>query len=275
MTGGAAQRGAGVWPNGRARGLGPRDCRFESCHSEIRQNHMMAVWFCRFLLSETTDGGQVRSMTFSLLTILDMIGTVAFAISGALTGIRQRMDIFGVNVLAICTATGGGMLRDIIVGRFPPAMFRNPAYVAVACVTANIVFLVVRRKRAVPKTVITVYDKVLFWFDTFGLAAFTVDGVMMGIDQGYGYNIFLISFLGFTTGVGGGALRDILANQMPYIFRKHIYAIASIAGAVTTGLFEYYLPGLRLPGMLSGFAVVILLRFLAAHYEWNLPVIKM
>ncbi len=98
---------------------------------------------------------------------------------------------------------------------------------------------------------------------------------MMGIDQGYGYNIFLISFLGFTTGVGGGALRDILANQMPYIFRKHIYAIASIAGAVTTGLFEYYLPGLRLPGMLSGFAVVILLRFLAAHYEWNLPVIKM
>ena len=126
MTGGAARRGAGVWPNGRARGLGPRDCRFESCHSEIRQNHMMAVWFCRFLLSETTDGGQVRSMTFSLLTILDMIGTVAFAISGALTGIRQRMDIFGVNVLAICTATGGGMLRDIIVGRFPAGYVPEP-----------------------------------------------------------------------------------------------------------------------------------------------------
>ena len=214
-------------------------------------------------------------MTFSLLTILDMIGTVAFAISGALTGIRQRMDIFGVNVLAICTATGRGMLRDIIVGRFPPAMFRNPAYVAVACVTANIVFLVVRRKRAVPKTVITVYDKVLFWFDTFGLAAFTVAGVDLTIAAvGMAAPLTPI-LLGLVTGVGGGALRDILAYQMPYIFRKHIYAIASIAGAVTTGLFEYYLPGLRLPGMLSGFAVVILLRFLAAHYEWNLPVIKM
>ena len=77
-----------------------------------------------------------------LLIIFDLIGTVAFAISGAITGIKKRMDIFGVNILAIVTACGGGLLRDVVMGDFPPKMFVDPFYVAVAAIVANIVFLV-------------------------------------------------------------------------------------------------------------------------------------
>ena len=171
-------------------------------------------------------------MPVTLLTLFDFIGTVAFAISGALVGIHKKMDIFGVNVLAVTTACGGGMIRDLIIGCIPPKMFQNPVFVLVAVVVANIVFLLCYLHRHMPKKLARFYDAMLFWFDSVGLAAFTVDGVMAGVRAGHGSNAFLICFLGFMTAVGGGALRDVMANQMPDIFRKHIYAVAAIAGAV-------------------------------------------
>ena len=171
-------------------------------------------------------------MPWSMLFLFDLIGTIAFAISGAFVGIRKGMDIFGVNVLAVTTACGGGLMRDLIIGSIPPQMFRNPFFVMVAIVVANVVFLLMYLHRHMPRKVAPLYDKLLFWFDSLGLAAFTVDGVMAGIAMGYGDNEFLICFLGFMTAVGGGALRDVLAGQTPDIFRKHVYAVAAIAGAV-------------------------------------------
>ena len=184
------------------------------------------------------------------------------------------MDIFGVNVLAITTACGGGLMRDLIIGSIPPQMFRNSFFVMVAVVVANVVFLLMYLHRHMPRKVAPLYDKLLFWFDSLGLAAFTVDGVMAGIAIGHGDNEFLICFLGFMTAVGGGALRDLLANQMPDIFRKHIYAVAAIAGAVLMVVLLRLFGSQRI-AMISGFLLVLLLRFLAARFLWNLPKVKM
>lgn len=208
-----------------------------------------------------------------LLLIFDFIGTIAFAISGAFVGIKKKMDIFGVNVLAITTACGGGMIRDLIIGDTPAGMFRNPIYVAVAAVIANIVFLLMYRHKHIPKKLAPLYDTMLFWFDTLGLAAFTVDGVMAGVEAGFYDNAFLICFLGFMTGVGGGALRDIMANQMPDIFRKHIYAVAAIAGSVFMTAV-YRVTESQRGAMICGFLLVLTLRNLAKYFQWNLPKVE-
>lgn len=214
-----------------------------------------------------------KVMPDTLLSLFDLIGTIAFAISGAFVGIHKKMDIFGVNVLAVTTACGGGMIRDLIIGCIPPMMFQNPRFVLVAVIVANIVFLLAYRRRHLPRKFVRVYDEMLFWFDTLGLAAFTVDGVMAGVRAGFGENHFLICFLGFITAVGGGALRDVMANQMPDIFRKHIYAVAAIAGAVLMTTVLHF-SGTENAAMVAGFLLVLVLRKLAAHFRWNLPKIE-
>ena len=151
-------------------------------------------------------------MTEVLILIFDLIGTIAFAISGALVGVGKRMDLFGTIVLAVCTATGGGLMRDLVVGNIPPYMFRNPLFVGIAALVALVGFFLVYLHTKMPKILSTVYDKMLFWFDTLGLAAFTVDGVMVGIRKGYEDNVFLLVFLGFLTAVGGGTLRCLAAH---------------------------------------------------------------
>ena len=213
-------------------------------------------------------------MPWTLLFLFDLIGTIAFSISGAFVAIRKGMDIFGVNVLAVTTACGGGLMRDLIIGSIPPQMFRNPFFVMAAVVVANVVFLLMYLHRHMPRKAAQIYDHLLFWFDTLGLAAFMVDGVMAGIAVGHGDNEFLICFLGFITAVGGGALRDVLAGQTPDIFRKHIYAVAAIAGAVLmAGLLR--LIGSQQIAMVGGFLLVPVLRYLAARFLWNLPKVKM
>lgn len=213
-------------------------------------------------------------MSWSLLFLFDLIGTIAFAISGAFVGIRKGMDVFGVNVLAVTTACGGGLMRDLIIGSIPPQMFRNSFFVMVAIVVANVVFLLMYLHHHMPRKMAPLYDKLLFWFDTLGLAAFTVDGVMAGIALGHGDNHFLICFLGFMTAVGGGALRDVLADQTPDIFRKHIYAVAAIAGAMLMVVLLQLFGSQRI-AMIGGFLLVIVLRFLAAHFRWNLPKVRL
>lgn len=212
-------------------------------------------------------------MSLSLLTVFDLIGTIAFSISGAFVGIRKEMDIFGVNVLAMTTACGGGVMRDLIIGDVPPKMFRNPVYAIIALIVANIVFLLMYRHEHMPRKLTPVYDQMLFWFDTLGLAAFTVDGVMVGVEAGFYDNAFLLIFLGFLTGVGGGALRDIMANQMPDIFKKHIYAVADIAGGILMTLV-FHATGSQRAAMICGFLLVLILRNLAKHFQWNLPKVK-
>ena len=207
-----------------------------------------------------------------LIYWMDIIGTIAFAISGAATAVKKNMDIFGVNILALMTATGGGMFRDIIIGDVPPIMFRHPFYVVISIVTANLFFVLLyfffdadRLDRN------AVFQNLLFWFDTLGLAAFTIDGLNAGyvVDPN---NLFLVGTLAFITGVGGGLLRDILANELPYILVKHVYALATIGGAILVMILKPMIG--KTPAEAIGFAAVILIRFLAKHYKWNLPKIR-
>ncbi len=213
-------------------------------------------------------------MSLSLLVIFDFIGTVAFAVSGAITGIQKRMDIFGVNILAILTACGGGLTRDIIMGNFPPQMFINPFYVLVAAVVANIVFGIMYFHKGIPQKFSGLYDRGLFIFDTVGLAAFMVDGVMIGANFGYEDDLFLLVFLGFITGVGGGVLRDVLSNQMPAIFVKHVYALPVIIGGILMVIMHELLETWNL-AMVMSFALVIVLRVMARHFLWNLPKVNL
>ncbi len=209
----------------------------------------------------------------TLLLIFDIMGTLSFAVSGALVGIKRKMDIFGVIVLAIVTATGGGIVRDLIVGHIPPQAFLSPYYVAVAAATGLVCFLVMFNHPQLPVKVSAAYDMIMFWFDTLGVAAFTVDGVAVAIAEGYGRNLFLMVFLGVITGVGGGLIRDIFASRIPEVFKKHVYALASILGAVIAGVLARY--GVdNETGLLFGFAAVVLLRFLAARFRWNLPKVE-
>lgn len=209
-------------------------------------------------------------MQLTVLGMMDLVGTIAFAISGAYLGVKRNMDIFGINILAITTACGGGILRDIVIGDIPPRAFQNPFYVCIACVIANGMFIWLSMHRHIPKSIMNLYDAMVFWFDTLGLAAFTADGLLIGIEAGYSSNVFLIVFLGFITGVGGGAMRDIMANQMPDILRKHIYAVASIAGGIVMALI-YINTKSQKSSVVWGFLTIIVLRYMAARYEWNLP----
>ena len=122
-------------------------------------------------------------MLFPMI-LMDITGTIAFAVSGALVAIHHKMDIFGVNILAVVTATGGGMIRDIIIGTLPPVMFRDSLYVLVAAIMANITFVYLYfHKKAASETVTKFYEQLYFWFDTLGLAAFTADGVVAGYNK--------------------------------------------------------------------------------------------
>lgn len=202
-----------------------------------------------------------------ILSIFELIGTIAFAISGAIIGMGHRMDIFGVCILGITTACGGGMLRDIILGLTPPAMFLNPQYVLVAT-TSSLLFFLPAVRRLCGKN-LKIYDTMMLITDAIGLGAFTVCGMRVAIQAGYYENMFLVIFVGVITGVGGGLLRDIFAGDRPYIFIKHIYACASILG----GLLCYLLwePLGAEVSMMVGCALVIVIRLCSAHFRWSLP----
>ncbi len=207
-----------------------------------------------------------------LVFIMELVGTVAFSVSGAMVGIEQKMDIFGVCVLGIFTAVGGGMVRDIIIGTVPSALI-NPVYVAVAALAALGVFIVLLlRKKHLHGRFRAAYDTVMLIMDALGLGIFTAVGVRTGINAGYPDNTFLLVFLGTLTGVGGGLLRDVMAGVPPYIFVKHIYALASIAGACAFILL--YRAFGEVAALIGASALVVTIRLLAAHYHWNLPRLK-
>lgn len=207
-----------------------------------------------------------------LVFIMEIIGTVAFSVSGAMVGIEQKMDIFGVCVLGIFTAVGGGMVRDIIIGAVPSALI-NPVYVAVAAFAALGVFIVLLlRKKHFRGRFRAAYDTVMLIMDALGLGIFTAVGVRTGINAGYPDNTFLLVFLGTLTGVGGGLLRDVMAGVPPYIFVKHIYALASIAGACAFILL--YRAFGEVAALIGASLLVVTIRLLAAHYHWNLPRLK-
>ena len=204
-----------------------------------------------------------------LFSMIEMIGTVAFAIAGAMTAIHANMDLLGFIVLGEMTAVGGGCLRDILVGRVPAGVFQNPIYAAVALIPVLLLFTMMYLDEKKARWIgLPLYDRILNVSDAVGLGAFTVTGINVAIEQGYGGNAFFSIFLGVLTAVGGGIVRDVLAGQTPAVFRKHIYVVASLAGAAG---YYYGRSFLKEHTPIACILVVMVIRILAYECRWDLP----
>lgn len=192
--------------------------------------------------------------------IVDILGTIAFAISGALVAMDKRMDAFGVLIIAFVTAVGGGTLRDLMIGLEPVSWMRNMTFVYV--IISSAVFAVVFRRR------ISYLRTSLFLFDTIGIALYTVVGIETGIIAGL-HPIICIA-LGTMTSCFGGVIRDILCNEIPVIFRKEIYATACILGGFAYFLLLEFLEDTNFVFVLAGL-IVIVTRLLAVRFKISLP----
>ena len=205
-------------------------------------------------------------MKGELLFFVELIGIVAFSVSGAVSAFRKHMDLFGIIILGACTALGGGALRDIMLGITPPAMFKNPVYAVVAAL-ASLALVIPQVRRLLGGN--RAYEIVMLVMDSLGLGVFTVVGIQTALEKNGDYAPFLLVCVGVLTGVGGGVLRDVLAGERPYVFVKHFYACASLIGAVLCVFFRKY-TGLTAASFVGGSAVVAL-RLLAAVFRWKLP----
>lgn len=203
----------------------------------------------------------------SVFFILEIIGTVAFAASGAMVAVNKKMDVFGVIILGLTTAIGGGIIRDLVLGVTPPSAFLSPVYAIVAVVTSILVFLPFTQKFAHKNT--RAYDAVLLVCDSVGLGVFTAVGVKAAYAAVENAPFVLALFTGVITAVGGGAIRDLFAKDTPFIFVKHFYACASLVGAILT-IVLWNFAG-EIISMAAGSAAVIILRLFAAKYRWELP----
>ena len=203
----------------------------------------------------------------NILFALEIMGTVAFAISGAIVGIQRNMDIFGISILGLTTAVGGGILRDLILKIAPPSAFRTPVFAVTAVIVSIIIFIEPIHSFIERKGVI--HESLLLIMDSIGLGLFTVVGIQVARSSGAGPNLFLETFVGVLTGVGGGIMRDLFAGNTPSIFVKHFYACASIIGAWVCVLLWPYIG--ENASMFTGAALIVVLRLLAAHYRWHLP----
>ncbi|EDM44695.1 yadS protein [unidentified eubacterium SCB49] len=195
----------------------------------------------------------------SLLTIIDILGTMAFSVSGALIAMRKRLDPFGIAIIAFVTATGGGTLRDLLIDANITWM-RNMTFVYV--IFGSTILAIIFRKK------LQYIRKSLFLFDTIGIALYTIVGVEKGIAADFPPVICVA--LGTISACFGGVIRDILCNEIPIVFRKNIYATACIIGG-----FAYFL--LQKTPLTDDFVVliagslVIIIRILAVIFNWSLP----
>lgn len=219
-------------------------------------------------------------MVFSeiLMKFSEIVGTIAFAISGASLGVRCRLDLFGVLMLGGVTALGGGTMRDVLMGRVPPSMFTSYEFLLIAAISSFAVFTVSYFMRGYEFKNQSTVGNMLNVIDALGLGAFVVTGTSLPMSAGYENNPFMCVFLGVMTGVGGGVLRDLMIRDIPAVLRKHIYAVAAMVGSivyyVSLRLFRYYgAADYGIPTILT-IAVTVALRIFAARYRWNLPRIK-
>lgn len=196
---------------------------------------------------------------------LEIIGAAAFAISGAMVAISKDFDMFGIIFTGITTATGGGVIRDIILNRGTPVMFSDPVYCIVAAACSAMLFFPFVRKLLKNKYA---HDAVFIVADSLGLAIFTAATVLYCINIGE-TNKFLIVFVSVITGVGGGVLRDLFARDTPIIFRKYVYASASIVGALVSVFLADVIN--KELAVAIGFLVIVAIRIISAKFKINLP----
>ena len=199
--------------------------------------------------------------------IFEILGTIAFAFSGVMVGISKKMDIFGIAVLAIVTAIGGGIMRDVMVGMIPPLSLRTPDNLMISLITVTMA-IIGMKIFYLPTAEKSLLGHLYQLSDAIGLASFTVTGAMMGIGRYPEYSILLPIMLALLTAIGGGIIRDVLAQRMPVVFYMEIYAVASLVGAVFICAAKTYI-GIAYASWV-GFFIVLILRLLAIAFRWNL-----
>lgn len=208
--------------------------------------------------------------TETLFTVPELIGTVAFAVSGAMAALEHRLDLFGVVLLGLTTALGGGCIRDLLLGITPPQMFCSPLLALLAVFSALLVFVPAYCGRERFFGHAGQIEQINNIFDAIGLGVFSVVGTRAGIMAGYAENAFLCVFLGMLTGVGGGVLRDMMSREIPMVLRKRIYALASILGALAYWILRKYAVDETVAALCGGI-MVFGIRMLATHFCWSLP----
>lgn len=192
--------------------------------------------------------------------IIDILGTIAFAISGVLVAMNKKLDIFGVFIIAFVTSVGGGTLRDVLIGNTPVAWLTDSTYVITIFLT--VIFAVLFRNK------LRYFRKSLFLFDTIGIGLYTVIGVEKGLEAGL-IPVMCVA-LGTITASFGGVIRDILCNEIPVIFRKEIYATACILGGLSYFVF-IQLPIIDAYASMAAISVVIIIRIVAVVFKISLP----
>jgi uncharacterized membrane protein YeiH len=200
------------------------------------------------------------------LLVLDLIGTFVFALSGAVAGVKQRLDIFGVLVLSFAAASAGGIMRDLLIGSVPPVAIRDWRYLAASVLAGLLVFIGFPRHRRLSRA-----RNLVLIFDAAGLGLFAVVGTQKAL--GYGLNPVTAPLLGMLTGIGGGMLRDVLVSEIPNVLRADLYAVTALAGAVVVVL-GYLLAAEPTGTAILGAAICFCLRLFAIRRGWQLPVAR-
>lgn len=203
--------------------------------------------------------------------ILELLGTISFAISGSMTAIKKETDFFGVLFLGVLTAVGGGIFRDMILGIVPPTAFIDRKYVIFALLTSIVLFFIVRRHQEEYLKNQERVDNINNIVDAIGLGVFTVIGVQTTQSSGQDSNLLLCLFLGLITGIGGGLLRDIIVNEIPFVLKKRVYAFASLSGAFFYLQIRWFFPEMSMAASIFSVLLVFTIRMLATYFHWDLP----
>ena len=196
--------------------------------------------------------------------VLDLFGTMAFAVTGAFKAIEHKADIVGIIILATITGVAGGTIRDVILGKELPNSLIDPSYVIITVTSAIIIFLLHSKMKK--------HWNVFLKFDAIGLGVFTVIGATFAYNM-FGMNFLVIVLSGMLTAIGGGILRDVFVSQTPIVFVKELYASASFLGASVFYLMILLTNDIYV-GTISGLLLATGLRMVAMKYNWNLPKVK-
>jgi len=208
-------------------------------------------------------------MLTTVLTVIEFVGVISFAISGALMAIDKENDFFGVILLAVITTFGGGMLRDLFIGNTPPVFFSLYPLVITCIATATVTFIlaaIFKRQYVRNEEFINAVNN---YFDALGLGVFVISGAKLCIDLGLD-NPFLIIVMGMISGTGGSMTREIIMNEVPALLRKRIYLVAALLGA-TLYYVLYSLSVSDLVAMPVSIILIVVIRILATVFKLNFP----
>lgn len=207
---------------------------------------------------------EFSSQIQNVVLILDLFGTMAFAVTGAFKAIEHKADIVGIIILATITGVAGGTIRDVVLGHFPPHSISDPNYVVITTVTGIVIFFLY------PK--IQKHWNLFLKFDALGLGVFTAIGATLAY-QLFGMNFLAMALAGMVTAVGGGILRDMFVNEIPMVIVKELYASASFLGVVL--FYVILMSGLQIEiATIGAILVTTILRLIAMKYNWNLPKVR-